>query len=228
MSLSKKSQNRHPIKLLKWLATYFGVTFICLVCGVASAKAELTTLLIVGDSLSASYGVPVEQGWVALIEDKIQDQQAQLKVINASISGDTTAGGLARIEKLLYREQPDWVLIELGANDGLRGLPVKAMRQNLQAMIDKVEASGAKALLAGIKIPPNYGSRYTELFEKAFRDTAEHNEIPLLPFLLEGVAGNSALMQSDGLHPNAEAQSLIAGHVWQFLETHLAPLQKSP
>ena len=186
--------------------------------GRAAAEARSETLLVLGDSLSAGYGIPRNQEWVHLLQESLTRQQVPLRVVNASISGDTTAGGRARLPALLEREQPDWVLIELGGNDGLRGMSLQAMAANLQAMVDMVEAAGARPLLAGIKIPPNYGSRYRTRFQQVFDTVAQRNDVPLLPFLLDGVGGVNDLMQADRIHPNIRAQPIIAENVWQFLQ----------
>lgn len=179
---------------------------------------QQSVVLVVGDSLSAGYGIPQGQEWVTLLQHTLARQQLPVRVVNASISGDTTSGGLARLQPLLQQENPDWVLIELGGNDGLRGMSLPAMESNLQAMVDAVKAQGAQPLLLGIKIPPNYGNKYRNRFEQVFVDVAERNSIPLLPFLLDGVAGRDSLMQADRIHPNAEAQPAIADNVWTFIK----------
>lgn len=178
------------------------------------------TVLVWGDSLSAAYGIPVEKGWVSLLQAKLGDAY---KVINGSISGETTDGGLTRLPDALRTHQPQFVLIELGANDGLRGLPVGRMQDNLDKMIKLVGEAKAKTVLIGIKLPPNYGMAYTEQFDKVYADLASQYSLPLIPFLLEGVALDYKLMQEDGLHPTAEAQPLILEHVWKTLEPALKP-----
>ncbi len=180
----------------------------------SSASAEKPVMLVWGDSLSAAYGIPLEQGWVSLLGKRLEDTHT---VINGSISGETTAGGLTRLPAALKLHQPDYVLLELGANDGLRGLSIQRMQANLQQMLELSQAAGAKPVLLGIRIPPNYGPVYTEKFEQVFVDLAEKYKLPLLPFLLEGVALDDALMQADGLHPTAEAQPKILEHVWSVL-----------
>ena len=178
-------------------------------------------LLLLGDSLSAGYGVAPGKEWASLLQKKLEQAGLGIVIDNASISGDTSAGGVARIQALLTREPPKWVLIELGANDGLRGMSLQAMRDNLQSMVDAAESVGAQPMLLGIKIPPNYGRKYTDRFEQVFHQVAQSNEIPLLPFLLEGVGGNDQLMQADRLHPNESAQPIIAELVWRFIEPKL-------
>lgn len=179
-------------------------------------------LLVVGDSLSAGYGIPQGKEWVQLLQQSLDQLQSPVRVVNASISGDTTSGGLARLEPLLEREKPDWVLIELGGNDGLRGMSLSAMESNLQAMVDMVKQQGAQPLLAGIKIPPNYGNKYRSRFEQVFVDVSKRNSVPLLPFLLDGVGGVDNLMQADRIHPNTQAQPIIAENVLNFIEPVLA------
>lgn len=181
-------------------------------------KSQLKTgipLLVIGDSLSAAYGIQPEQGWVHLLGQRLATQGYQ--VINASISGDTTSNGLRRLRKALLRYRPEIVLIELGANDGLRGLNLKAMENNLAGMIKASQKIGANVLLLGMRIPPNYGKAYTQGFHQIYHDLAARYQIPLVAFFLEGVALNRALMQSDELHPKAVAQPQILENVWSQL-----------
>jgi acyl-CoA thioesterase-1 len=175
----------------------------------AFAKQKPTTLLIWGDSLSAAYGIPVEKGWVSLFQKKYKN----INVINGSISGETTQGGLTRLTKALKPHKPNIVLIELGANDGLRGLPIKTIRSNLTSMIKAVQKTGAKVILAGMKIPPNYGMRYTQQFANIYVDLAKTYKTSLIPFFLEGIADRFELVQADGLHPTAEAQLIILENI---------------
>lgn len=176
------------------------------------ALAKQPTILIMGDSLSAGYGIKPEEGWVHLLQQElIQKQQAIM--VNASISGETTSGGLTRLPKLLSTHKPNIVIIELGGNDGLRGQPLKIMRENLQTMIKLSQDSNAKVLLAGMQIPPNYGQRYTTQFRDIYPELAEKNKVQLIPFLLENIAGHSELIQGDNIHPTAEAQPLIVKNV---------------
>lgn len=178
------------------------------------------TVLVMGDSLSAGYGLSAEQGWVALLADRIESDAPDWRVVNASISGETTAGGSARIVREVLRVRPAVVVIELGANDGLRGLPLREMRHNLARMIGASQYVGAKVLLVGMRIPPNYGADYTEGFEQVYRELAAHFDVALLPFLLEPVAADRGNFQDDNLHPVVEAQPALRDHVW----TALAPL----
>ncbi|MBA55985.1 MAG: arylesterase [Pseudomonadales bacterium] len=193
----------------------------------AERDAKERVLVVVGDSLSAGYGIPQGKEWVQLLQKTLNQSQHSVRLVNASISGDTTSGGLARLKPLLDRENPDWVLIELGGNDGLRGMSLSAMESNLQAMVDMVKQQGAQPLLAGIKIPPNYGNKYRSRFEQIFVSVAERNDVPLLPFLLDGVGGVENLMQADRIHPNTQAQPLIAENVMNFIEPVLVKNQKA-
>ncbi len=182
-----------------------------------SVSAKETSVLVMGDSLSAGYGIEITQGWVALLETEMATKH-QLKWINASVSGETTSGGKARLDQLLKTHQPDYVILELGGNDGLRGQPLSLIRNNLQSMIDSIHQQEAKILLLGMQIPPNYGARYTESFAKIYSELAEKNNLLLVPFLLEGVATNPSLMQNDGIHPTAEGQPLVMENVRGYFE----------
>jgi len=173
------------------------------------------TILVLGDSLSAAHGIGRNQGWVTLLAERMAQKTPPWKVINASSSGETTSGGLSRLPALLTTNQPQWVLIELGANDGLRGLPLKIIRQNLQRLIELSQRSGAQVVLIGMMLPPNYGFTYTTPFTAMYQQLAEENRLPLVPFLLHDVASNPTLMQYDGLHPNVAAQPLILSNVWR-------------
>lgn len=176
------------------------------------------TVLVVGDSLSAAYGIEQEEGWVSLLTERLD---GKAHVINASISGETTAGGAERLPTLLRQHTPQLVLLELGGNDGLRGLPPQQMQQNLADMIDASQRAEAEVLLLGIDIPPNYGQAYRDAFTGVYVTLAEEYEVALLPFLLEGVALDASLMQADGIHPTASAQPVILDNVWPRLEAWL-------
>ena len=184
----------------------------------ASQSAFAGTVLIWGDSLSAGYGLRPPQAWPALLEQRIVDARLPHKVVNASISGETTAGGRSRLPAALQTYRPSLVIIELGANDGLRGLPVPAMIANLQAMIDASREAGARVLLIGMRMPPNYGPDYTSRFERAFQELAKTNKLRLVPFMMEGFADKPAYFQRDGIHPIADAQPLILDTVWRELK----------
>ncbi|WP_243409934.1 arylesterase [Pokkaliibacter plantistimulans] len=181
-----------------------------------SGSAAANTLLILGDSLSAGYGINPNKGWVALVRQQLQPLGWQ--VINASVSGDTSAGGLTRLPSLLQRHQPQIVLIELGGNDGLRGLPPQSLQQNLSRMAELSQHAGARPLLLGMRLPPNYGPVYTQAFAQSYQDVSNTLNIPLLPFFLEDVALHPELMQADNIHPNEQGQPLMAERVWQWLQ----------
>jgi acyl-CoA thioesterase-1 len=192
---------------------------------ITSANGAGSTILVLGDSLSAAYGIPRDQGWVALLQQKLDLQQpGRYRVINASISGETTSGGRSRLQQLLAQHTPDLVLLQLGGNDGLRGLPVRELRQNLTAMIESSQHSGARVALLGILIPPNYGPRYTQEFRESYSLLAKQYQLALVPFLLEGVAGKADLMQEDGLHPTTAAQPILLENVWRILAPQFRPL----
>lgn len=175
------------------------------------------SIVVLGDSISAGYGIEVEQGWVALVQKKLHDTQHDFTIANASISGDTSSGGLARIDALLSQHKPSVFILELGANDGLRGLPPALLKSNLAEMIRRAKQANAKVLLLGIKIPPNYGKRYIELFYNVYPQLAEEMKVAFIPFLLDDIALTTGLMQADGLHPNAQAQPIMAEKIWQQL-----------
>lgn len=180
--------------------------------------AAQPVILIFGDSLSAGYGLSQQQGWVTLLEKKIDSEGYQYTVTNASISGETTSGGLSRFASTLAKTKPNIVVLELGANDGLRGLPIKNMTENLKSMIQQSKKSGAKVLLLGMKIPPNYGPQYTQSFGDTYTQLSKQEQIPLVPFMLENVAGIRQLVQDDGLHPNRQGQPIILENVWPLLK----------
>lgn len=188
-----------------------------------STSLNANTLLVLGDSLSAAYGIQPEQGWVALMEQRLDAEQYTL--INASVSGETTDGGLTRLPALLERHQPNYVLLQLGANDALRGLPINMIRSNLTALVEMIQDSGAQIAIIGIRIPPNYGPQYTESFFNLYAEIADQFGLVRVPFLLENVALDWNLMQSDGLHPNAEAQPIILDNVWPYVESLLTAFE---
>jgi acyl-CoA thioesterase-1 len=184
----------------------------------ARAQQPLPVILVFGDSLSAGYGIRVEQGWVSLLARKIPQSGYGFRVINASISGETTGGGLGRLPHALELQQPRILILELGANDGLRGLPLDDTRDNLEKMIALARSHAITVLLLGMRLPPNYGERYTSGFESMYRTLAQTHQLTFVPFLLEPVALNPALMQGDGLHPTEAAQPLLLDIVWPKLE----------
>lgn len=180
--------------------------------------ASAHIILIVGDSLSAAYGIPIEQGWVSLLQERLDAGGYPCRIVNASISGDTTANARARLPAALASHTPAVVLLELGGNDGLRGLSLTAMKDNLDAMIASAQAAGAEVLLIGVQLPPNYGPRYTERFQAIYHELAREHAIALLPSLVDGIGTARNLMQADGIHPNGAAQPLIRDRVWKELE----------
>lgn len=184
------------------------------------ASTNTTKILVMGDSLSAGYGIDIQQGWVNLLEQELTKNYA-IQIINASVSGETSSGGNTRLPALLAEHKPDIVILELGGNDGLRGQPLKLLEKNLQTMIDASKTIEAKVLLAGMQIPPNYGARYSNQFKALYPKLAEQNQLGLIPFLLEGIGGNEALVQRDGIHPTAEAQPIIVKNVLPELKKML-------
>ena len=179
-------------------------------------------MLVFGDSLSAGFGIDVDQSWTALLQARLRDQGYEHRVINASISGDTTESGAARIGGAISNFAPELIILALGGNDGLRGIPPDRTRGNLQSIIRQGKDSGAAVVLLGIKIPPNYGQRYIETFEAVFRDVATENEVPWIEFFMEGVALNEELMQADGIHPNSAAQPVLLDNAWPIINEALA------
>jgi len=190
--------------------------------GPAVAAEPVRTVLVMGDSLSAAYGLTPEQGWVALTADRMAQQTPGWRVVNASVSGETTAGGASRMAGELSRNRPQVVVIALGGNDGLRGLPLKQTRANLEKMVSAAKAAGARVLLVGMRMPPNLGKAYTEGFAANYRAVAEAHQVALLPFLLEPIALDRGAYQADNIHPVAAAQPKLRDHVWPAL----APLLK--
>jgi acyl-CoA thioesterase-1 len=199
-----------------WVLIFAFFTFV-------TDASRANTLLVFGDSISAGYGINSSQTWPTLLQQKLY-QFGDWQVVNASVSGETTQGGKRRLPELLQQFKPVWVLLELGGNDGLRGYPLARIADNLAAMIKQSQSAGAEVMLLGMRIPPNYGLRYTEPFFQQYRVLAETHNTALVPFLLDGIATDPDLMQADGIHPSAEAQSLIMNEVWQILE----PLLTSP
>ncbi len=190
----------------------------------AWAQPDRPVILVVGDSLSAEYGLPRDTGWVSLLAQRLEQRSPQYSVVNASISGDTTSGGRSRLPQLLQATRPRVVVIELGGNDGLRGLDVGAMQANLQAMIDASRNARSSVLLVGIRIPPNYGREYTRRFDRCFEQLAHRNRVSFVPFLLEGIADHAEAFQADRIHPNQDAQARLLDNVWPRLQ----PLLQGP
>jgi acyl-CoA thioesterase-1 len=196
----------------------FHTVLIVLVAVAWPASAADRAIVVVGDSLSSGYGLGSAASWVAMLEDRLAHEAYGYEVVNASIAGDTSAGGLARLPRLLELHEPAVVVIELGGNDGLRGQPVGRLRENLARMIELAEDAGAEVVLTGIQIPPNYGPAYTESFSDVYRALAEQYEVVLVPFFMEGVALNAERMQGDGIHPNSAGQGPLLENVWSVLE----------
>jgi len=198
----------------------FLTLFICLVA-VAANAASVPTVLVFGDSLSAGFGIDVDQSWTALLQSRLQSQGYEHRVINASISGETTEGGKTRIESAMDNFSPDLVILELGGNDGLRGFPPQIMKENLRAIIETARGDGASVVLLGIRIPTNYGPRYTQAFEGVYRELADELDVRWIEFFMEGIALNEELMQDDGIHPNAEAQPMLLDNAWPIIREAL-------
>ncbi|MNQ49235.1 Esterase TesA precursor [compost metagenome] len=193
----------------------------CLSLLLLAQQAMAGTLLVVGDSISAALGLETSQGWVSLLEKRLAEKGYKQRVVNASISGDTSAGGLARLPALLAEHRPELVIIELGGNDGLRGQPPAQLQQNLAGMIDSAREQGATVLLLGMRLPPNYGVRYTTAFANVYSTLAAEKQVPLVPFFLEGVGGVPEMMQPDGIHPQGKAQPRLLDNLWPTLEPML-------
>lgn len=194
-----------------WLSTGLALMLM-------AQNAAAGTVLVVGDSISAGLGLDTSKGWVSLLRQRLEHEGFKDSVVNASISGDTTANGQARLPALLAANKPSVVIVELGGNDGLQGHPPAQMQQNLAAMIDASRAAGAKVLLLGMKLPPNYGARYTNAFAQVYSQLGEQKQVPLVPFFLEGVGGVPSLMQADGIHPAVNAQGKLLENVWPQLK----------
>lgn len=179
-------------------------------------------MLVFGDSLSAGYGIDVDQSWPALLQSRLDSQGYEHRVVNASISGETTEGGVTRIASTLENFCPELVILELGGNDGLRGFPPERMKGNLEKIIQTAKESGAAVVLLGIRIPTNYGQRYTRSFENVYRELADELNVPWIEFFMEGIASNEELMQDDGIHPNATAQPILLDNAWPIIRQALA------
>jgi acyl-CoA thioesterase I len=192
----------------------FVMGLFCLLISFVTFAAPNQTILVMGDSLSAEYGLQRGSGWVKLLEGQLQKQGSQWTVFNASISGETSSGGVTRLQSLLEQKRPGLVLLELGANDALRGLSIEQTNNNLRKMIQLSKNSGARVLLFGIQIPPNYGQDYTKKFKDLYAKLAQQEGVVLLPFFMEGVASNPTLFQADNIHPNEKAQAILFKNVW--------------
>jgi acyl-CoA thioesterase-1 len=197
---------------------------LTLIVLLVTANAQATsppTVLVFGDSLSAGYGIEVDRSWTALLQDRLKKLGYEHRVVNASISGETTEGGATRIDAALSNFSPDLIILELGGNDGLRGFPPERMKANLETIIERSKASGAAVVLLGIRIPTNYGARYTAAFETVYREVADDHEVEWIEFFMEGVAMNDKLLQDDRIHPNAEAQPILLENAWPIISAAL-------
>jgi acyl-CoA thioesterase-1 len=215
--------SRIMVILLAWLAALAAPLARASAAAGAPTSRPAPVILVFGDSLSAGYGVPPGHGWVDLLAQKIAREGYDFSVVNASVSGETTAGGLARLPRALALHAPRILILELGANDGLRGLPVAQAKANLEQMIGLAQARGTRVLLIGIRMPPNYGERYTSAFHAMYGQLAQRHGLALVPLLLASVALKPGLIQADGLHPNERAQPLLLATVWPTLQPLLAP-----
>jgi acyl-CoA thioesterase-1 len=198
------------------------LAFVLVLLSPGTQSVEPPTVLIFGDSLSAGFGIDVDQSWTTLLQLRLEEQGYEHRVVNASISGETTEGGATRIASAIETFTPEVVVLELGGNDGLRGFPPARMKENLDTIVSVSKASGADVVLLGITIPPNYGQKYIEMFEDVYRQVAFEYEIPWIEFFMEGVALDENLMQSDGIHPNAAAQPVLLDNAWPMISEALA------
>lgn len=201
--------------------TGVGFATISLPAWSAPTVTEHQKILVYGDSLSAAYGIAQQQGWVALLQARLSSQNYGYEVVNASVSGETSSGGLSRLSAALSASKPTVVILELGANDGLRGLPLKAMQANLEQMIKLSQTAGAEVLIIGMQIPPNYGPEYTKSFRQTYPQLSQKHKTALVGFMLEDIAAKPDLIQADGLHPNAQAQPIILQNIWPQLQAML-------
>lgn len=196
---------------------------LCIALAAPAAQPNEQTMLILGDSISAAYGMSVQQGWVAIFSSRVAKSYPGVKIVNASISGETTGGGLRRLPPLLEQHKPDIVVVELGANDGLRGYPIKTFASNLEKIVKLSRASGSRVILVQMEIPPNYGVRYTKAFHETYDSVAKSTNSILSPFLMDGVAGDPRLIQGDGIHPTVEAQNRLMENILPTLMKALNP-----
>lgn len=197
------------------------LTLVVLLVATNAQATDAPTVLIFGDSLSAGFGIDVDRSWTALLQQRLEEQGYEHRVVNASISGETTEGGAARIDSAIGTFSPDLIILELGGNDGLRGFPPTRIKDNLEAIARRARDSGAGVVLLGIRIPTNYGTRYTQAFEAVYADVADELEIRWIEFFMEGVALNDELLQEDRIHPNVEAQPILLDNAWPIIRATL-------
>ena len=201
--------------------------FLCVIL-LSMNSVSASTLLVMGDSLSAAYNLRQEVGWVSLLEKQLSQSNPEIKIVNASVSGETTQGGLSRFSPLLQQHKPRWIILELGANDALRGYPLAQTSKNIEKMIEEAQRSNTKVLLIGNQIPQNYGKRYTEMFFTLYEKIAKKYKVAYLPFMLEGIALNKSLMLEDGLHPNKDGQPFVLQNILPYLQPLLIEQQVTP
>jgi acyl-CoA thioesterase-1 len=209
---------RHPYKRLRSLRARLFQLLLLFIMPAVPVHALGGVILVLGDSVSSAYGIDVKSGWVQLMQKRLDEQNANFRVVNASISGDTTKGGAARLPAALERHAPDVVVVELGGNDGLRGMQLSETRANLERIIVDAKKSGARVLLLGMRLPPNYGPAYTDAFHAIYEELADRYQVARVPFLFKGIGGVEDMMQADGIHPRAEAQPLMLENVWPYLQ----------
>ena len=207
---------------MRKILTFFLLIPLSMAASGAEPAGNDPSVLVFGDSLSAGYGIDVDQSWPALLQSRLAEEGYEHTVVNASISGETTEGGATRIGGALKEFNPDLVILELGGNDGLRGFPPSRIRENMSRIIEQTRASGASIVLLGIRIPTNYGPRYTRMFEDVYRNLAREFDVPWIEFFMDGVALNDELMQDDGIHPTAEAQPVLLDNAWPIISGALA------
>lgn len=203
------------------LSSIHKILFALLLCLFTLPAIAENTILIIGDSISAAYGIDIQKGWVSLLKTRLQHEKFSYRVINASVTGDTTSNGLARLPDALQEYKPTITIVELGGNDGLRGLNITVIKHNLEKIIDLIQKANSKVLLLGMRLPPNYGPTYTQQFERIFTDLAERDDIAVVPFFLHGMEEKRELFQSDGIHPTEQAQMLLLDNVWPELKKML-------
>jgi acyl-CoA thioesterase-1 len=197
------------------------LTLLLILSAAAAESADTPTVLVLGDSLSAGYGIDVDQSWTALLQSRLESQGYEHRVVNASISGETTEGGVSRIAAALKEFTPDIVVVALGGNDGLRGFPPERIKSNILRIVDAAKTESAAVVILGIRIPTNYGARYTQAFESVYREVAEERGLPWIEFFMEGIALDEDLMQDDGIHPNEKAQPLLLDNAWPVIQQAL-------